>query len=471
MEYDVIVIGGGPAGLVASKIAAGFGKKTALIEKHLLGGDCTHMGCIPSKALLHSAKLFHESKHLQKYGLSGEVKLDASKLFEHVRSVVAEVYATETPEKFSDANLEVIIGAAKFLSKNSIEVNGQVLRAKKFLLATGARSATPTLEGLEDVAYLSNENVFELNEIPKSLTVIGTGAIGIELASAFNKLGTQVNVVLRQESILKKDEPELTEILMDILEGEGIRFFKSFSPKKVAKTSKGIVLTSQKDEQICAEKLLVATGRTPVTQGLDLEKAGIVYDVKGVKVNQYLQTSNPNIFAAGDIIGGFMFTHISEFEARTAMSNALLPFKKAINYEHIGWATFTDPELAHIGLTEEEAKKQGEIRVFKHYFKDSDRGYTDRAKEGLAKFICDKKGYLLGAHILGHRAGDIINEAQVIKEQKIPFYKIATSIHIYPTYNDIIRQCAKKAYINHITNHPVIKLVKSIQGLFKKEKK
>ena len=305
-KYDVIIIGGGPAGLVASKVLIAFGKKVAIVEAHKLGGDCTHTGCVPSKTLLKAAKAVYDAQHLEKYGVTlKSLELDTSNVLQHVRSVVDEIYAHETPEVFKTFGIDTIEGYANFTSSTTIEVSGVSYEAKEFIIATGSRPSLPNIEGIESVNYLTNENIFTLEQIPNSMIIVGTGVIAIEMATAFNRLGSKVSIVSRSSGILKGNDSEMTQILLSQLKHEGIQFIDGATFNHI-KEDGGVVLNITRDgkeEELHASKILFATGRTPNTN-LGLEEAGVAYDAKGVKVNDKLQTTNPNIYA----MGGCLYT-------------------------------------------------------------------------------------------------------------------------------------------------------------------
>ncbi len=469
-KYDVIIIGGGPAGLVASKILVAFGKKTAIVERAKLGGDCTHSGCVPSKTLLKSAKAFYDAKNLNKYGLNvNELVVDTSNVLKHVRSVVDEIYSHETPEIFEGFGVNIIEGNAKFKSKNEIIVNDKEYYSNKFIIASGARAAIPNIKGLEDIDFLTNENIFLQKRIPKSMIVLGTGAIGIEMAMAFNRLGTTVTLLSRSDGILKNSDEELSNILLEFLGDEGIDFINNVSFSKIEenKDEKTIYLSQNKKEIIIsADEILVATGRV-ANIDMNLQNTNVQYDQKGIKVNEYLQTSEPNIYAIGDVSTKYKFTHIAEQEAIVASSNIGLPIKKKISYEHIGWCVYSDPELAQIGLTAKEAtlKYSDEVQTYKFEYKNSDRGYTDVDKIGMIKISVLKNGKIVGASILGSRAGELIHQLQLAKTFDITFDKLSKIVYLYPTYSDIIKQPAKQFYINKLLNNKFLKFLKKIKSL------
>jgi pyruvate/2-oxoglutarate dehydrogenase complex dihydrolipoamide dehydrogenase (E3) component len=469
-KFDVIIIGGGPAGLVASKILVAFGKKTAIVERAKLGGDCTHSGCVPSKTLLKSAKAYYDAKNITKYGLSSnEISIDTTNVLSHVRSVVDEIYSHEIPEIFEKAGVNIIEGSASFINKSEIDVNGKTYYSSKFIIATGARAQIPNIEGLKDISYLTNENIFLQEKIPESLIVIGTGAIGIEMATAFNRLGSKVTILSRSNGILKSSDEELSEILLEQLKKENIDFFGNVSFEKVSENSgvKTIVVKQNSEEKIInAQEILIATGRAPNVD-LDLDNASVVFDDKGIKVNEYLQSSNENIYAIGDVSTKYKFTHIAEQEAIVSASNIALPINKKMSYDNIGWCVYSDPELAQIGLTPKDANEQyhEDVQTYKFEYKNSDRGYTDVDKIGLIKVSVLKNGKIVGASILGSRAGELIHQLQLAKTFDITFDKLSKMVYLYPTYADIIKQPAKQFYINKLLNNKFLKFLKKAKAL------
>ena len=470
-KFDVIIIGGGPAGLVASKILVAFGKKTAIVERAKLGGDCTHSGCVPSKTLLKSAKAVYDAKYLSKYGLnSNTLDIDTSNVLSHVRGVVDEIYAHETPEIFEKAGVNIIEGEATFKSPNEIIVNDKVYHASKFIVATGASASIPNIEGLKAISYLTNENVFLQESIPKSMIIIGTGAIGIEMATAFNRLGTKVTLLSRSTGILKSSDDELSSILLKQLILEGIEFINKVNFIKVEENDTLKLITIDQNgvqKVLSAQELLLASGRVP-NVNFGLENAQVNYDAKGIKVDAYLKTSNENIYAIGDVSTQYKFTHIAEQEAIVAASNIGLPINKKMSYEHIGWCVYSDPELAQIGLTPKEADSQygDEVKTYKLEYKNSDRGYTDVDKVGMIKVSVLNGGRIVGASILGTRAGELIHQLQLAKTFNISFDKLSKMVYLYPTYSDIIKQPAKKFYINKLLNNKALKFLKAAKGFF-----
>jgi len=470
-DYDLITIGAGAGGFVSSKVAAGFGKKVAMIEKNLLGGECTNVGCVPSKALLKAAAVAHQARHLRNYGLdtAGDLVVSGKHAMRYARKAVRKVYDSHPAEAFEKLGINVLFGAPRFLDSHRIEINGKTISSKYFMICTGSSASLPQLDGLASVPYYTNENLFEIDEMPTSLLVLGAGPVGIEMAQAFHRLGAPATVVAKYDRILRHEDRELSGMLENRLVEEGIRFVHEARSVKVSPGGAGIVLTAERNgaaEDLTAAALLVAVGRKPNTDGLDLEKAGVRFGPKGVVTDRYLRTTNPNIFACGDVVGPYQFSHMTEYQAITATRNMFLPFKKKVNYDTVVWGTFTDPELAHAGMTEEEAREQygEEVRIYRMGYGDMDRGRTDSTEFGMAKYIVGSTGKLLGAHILGERAGDIIHEAQLIRHLGLPFSTLASMIHIYPTYTDMVRQPAKRYYIDRLRENPLVKLAATVFG-------
>ncbi|MBK5252661.1 MAG: FAD-dependent oxidoreductase [Peptostreptococcaceae bacterium] len=463
-DYDCIIIGGGAAGLSAAFTTKGFGRKTALVEKNRIGGECTWMGCIPSKTLIKVAGEFNAVNNMGEFGIkTDELRIDTKSVMKHVRETIELVYASETPEKLNEAGIDVLEGEAKFEDSHHLNIDGETVSFDKAIICTGTRPEIPSVGGLDEAGVLTNETIFELEELPRSIAIIGAGAIAIEMAQALSRLGIRVTIIQRSGRILKKEEPELSEILMRRLETEGVRFVLNAEITSVSEKLGHKVLSiriPEGEETFETEAILVATGRFVDLKKLNPEKAGVVYDGKGIKVNEQMQTSVSGIYAAGDVTGPWRFSHMAYYQGITAGRNASIPIKKKMDYSTVGWCLFTDPELAHLGLTEEEAQakcgKKG-CRVFVEKYDNLDRAITDHTKQGLVKVITDKRGKILGAHILGSRAGEIMHELSVLKGLDQPFYKLNDIIHVYPTYSDILRKLAQKAYIEKLSEQPIIK--------------
>lgn len=465
-DYDLIVIGGGSAGLVAAKLANGLGKKVALVEKRKLGGDCTWFGCIPSKTLIKSAYIAHQMTRLKEFGLKPDsaVELNTDNVMTHVRAVVQADADSHPPESFEAEGIDILFGTLKFLDSHRIKLAEREISSNKFVICTGSHPFVPPIEGIDQVPYLTNETIFDLVKLPKSMIILGGGPIGSEMCCAMNRLGVKVTVVEKADHILSREEDELACRLMDMLKAEGVEFLTKRQVTKLSKQNDQIVATvldnQDNTDQVSAESILIAVGRRPNLEDLELEKAGVEFDQRGIKVDRFLRTTARNIYAAGDVVPPYLFTHIAEYEAVIATTNACLPIKRKTNYENVLWCTFTDPELAHAGLTEQQARQRygDKVRVYRWEHKDVDRAKTDLAQNGLSKFVCDKKGKLLGIHILGHGAAELMHEAQLAKSIGLSFSKIASVIHAYPSYSDAVRQPAKRCYIDNLQKNLLIRL-------------
>jgi pyruvate/2-oxoglutarate dehydrogenase complex dihydrolipoamide dehydrogenase (E3) component len=446
--YDILVIGGGAAGLTASKTAHGLGKRVALLEKtDRLGGECTWTGCIPSKALIKTAEVAYYTKQLDQYGLRMQqpFALDTSRVMSYVRSIIQDDYQSHMPEKIRSLGIDVLFGTIQFLDDHHLQLDERTISFNKAIITTGSHPFVPPIEGLDSVPYLTNVNLFHLKQLPQSMIILGGGAIGAEMASALNRLGVAITMIEMNDRILPKEDAELVVLLTDTLLKEGVTIRTGMQVTNVKQDGDGVRVIAKDSRgaqhELQSEKLLVAVGRRPTIEGLGLEAVGVQTNTRGIVVNTKLQTTVKNIYAAGDVVGPYQFSHMAWYQAVVATRNAIVPiFKQKLNYADVIWATFTAPELASAGLTEEQAReKYGDtIIVHRKPYAEIDRAVTDRTKNGLAKFICNKKGYLIGIHILGARAGDIIHEAQLIKAFKKRFESLHSVIHAYPTYAELI---------------------------------
>lgn len=469
-DYDLVVIGGGAGGITSAMLSTGLGKKTLILDKHKFGGECTWSGCVPSKALLHSAKAAMFLKDHRKFGLSvgGGIKVNSRGVMKNVRETIADVYKGETTEYFQSKGIDAEEDAdVSFIDTHRIQVNSREITSDKFIITTGSSPFVPPVQGLNKIKYYTNENIFTMQKFPSSMIIMGGGPIGIELASAFNRLGVIVTIIEMAPVILIREDAELAGILAGILKSEGVKILTGCEVVRVEKGKKTAVVykSDGKEEKISGEALLVAVGRKPNTENLGLERIGVKHDRRGIAVSRYLRTSVKNIYAAGDVVGPYQFSHMANYQAITAVSNAFLPVKKKINYNHVPWCTYTNPEFAHSGMTEDEARKEhGSVKIFRALFSGIDRARTDKTENGIAKIICNKKGKILGIHILGERAGEIMHEAHLAKSLGIPVHKLNSVIHAYPTYSEILKQIGREAYIDKIQNNIFIKLIKAIRG-------
>jgi pyruvate/2-oxoglutarate dehydrogenase complex dihydrolipoamide dehydrogenase (E3) component len=451
--FDIVIVGGGAAGFVAAKFALGVGKKVAIVEKERLGGECTWTGCVPSKALIRLARSGMDSN-----------------IMDEVRAVRQKIYDTHTPEMFEKMGIKVFVGVAKFINNKELVVGETKIKAKKFIISTGSSPFVPPIDGLSETPYLTNQNFFDLKNLPKSLLILGGGPIGTELSSALVKLGVAVSVVEMQKHILSREDEELALMLQEKLIKDGVKIYTQTKAIRVEKKDAQIVLYCQDENEkeiiLSAETLLVATGRKPNLDGLALESAGVEYDRRSIKTNKKLQTSQKNIYACGDVVGPYQFSHMAEYQAIIAARNSLFPWYKKVNYENKTWVTFCDPELASVGLNEKLAREifGDRVRVYKIDYSSIDRAIVDNKTFGRAKFICDKKGNLLGAQILGPRAGEIIQEVQFGKTMGINFAKFDNVIHAYPTYCDLVKKAARACRIDLIKNNFFVKLLRKATG-------
>lgn len=438
VKYDIIVIGGGSGGLVVAAAAAQLKAKVALIERDRLGGDCLWFGCVPSKSLIHASRIAYQVKNAAKFGIyTHPPEIEFPKAIGHVQQVIANIQPHDSPERFRSLGVEVIFGEGKFIDAKTFEVDDKKLTARAFVIATGSRPTIPPIEGLKSVGFLTNEQVFSLQKRPNSLAIIGAGPIGCELGQAFSRLGSEVTIISSKSQILPKEDPEAAQVVQAQFESEEINILNEARAEKVEIVNGKKQLTASK-KIITVDEILVSAGRMPNIESLNLEAAGVEVRKKGIVVNDKLQTSNSKIYACGDVIGGYQFTHVAGYEAVVVLTNALFfPISKA-NYRVIPWATFTDPELARVGLTEQQAKERygDDIYVLKQDFANVDRAQAEAATNGFAKIITKANGQILGAHIVGASAGELIHEVVLAMSNKLPVSAL-TGIHIYPTLSEV----------------------------------
>lgn len=448
-RYNVVVIGAGAGGLVSSAAAAGLGAHVALIESHLLGGDCLNVGCVPSKALLRCAHVAHSARQAHEYGVRVEsVAVDFPAVMERMRRLRAQIAPNDSAQRYAGLGVDVFIGRARFSGRNSVEVNGKTLTFAKAIVATGGTAAIPAIPGLSQVPYLTNATIFNLTELPRHLAVIGAGPIGMELAQAFRRFGAAVTVFCRGQA-LPKEDPEAARLVIASMERDGVVFQGCTEYSRIergrGKTPIHIVVqTAAGERTVKCDALLVATGRKPSVLDLGLGLAGVDYDARaGISVNDRLQTSNPNIYAVGDVASRYQFTHMADFMARMVIRNALFLGRDQYSRLLVPWATFTDPEVAHVGLYEHDLKERGiEYTTYARHLHDVDRAILEGQTEGFVK-IHVKKGSdkILGATIVGPHAGDMISELTVAMQADVGLGRLASMIHPYPTTAEAIRQC------------------------------
>lgn len=446
-KYDIAIVGGGAAGLVAGVASGAVGARTAMIEREdRLGGECSWTGCVPSKALIHQASLAYECSHNL-----GENPMDK------VRDIIQKASkASKAKGLLEGYGVDIYHGSPGFKDNHTLELDdGTIIEAGKYIICTGSSARIPDLEGLTE-GYLTNQNVWDLPGLPESMLIIGGGPIGTELAQAFHRLGTKVTLLQSRDRLLPRDDEELARELTEYLIAEGIDIRLNTRIGKVEKNNRGWIVDVG-GEKLQGQHLLIALGRKANTEGLNLEAAEVEYNAEGIIVNRHMRTSARNIWAAGDCTGGLRFSHIAEIEAKAAVRNALFPLNSRVDYQGSPWATFTDPELAHLGLTEEECRaKNYRYNLYSQEFAGDDRAITDGETRGKVKIIASPLGKILGVHILGPRAGELINEFILAYRKGLRLYEIGLTIHVYPTLGMAVQR-ATDDWFSQMAEKPLIK--------------
>jgi len=471
-RYDLIIIGGGSAGLTAATTAAALGASVALLDRSRLGGECLYTGCVPSKALLHVAHLVARIRSAAALGLDVQLSdIPFAAVAERVQRAIRDVYIeSDAPEHYIARGIDVAFGEMRFISPSALSVNGQHVTARRFLLSTGSRPRIPAIPGLAEAAFLTNETVFDLRQLPKRLAVIGGGPIGCELGQAFARLGSNVTIFQRPERLIPKDEPEASALLRDCLAADGVAVWTRAEVTGVTRRGDERIIAVRATEgnaEVAVDAILVAVGRRPSTHGLDLVAAGVpVDDQRGVVVDRSLRTNNRRIFAAGDVIGGYRFTHAAALQARVAVRNALFPGRAKLDERVMPWATFTDPEVAHVGLTEAEARQRhgDRVRCVTQPFRAVDRAITDQETTGYVKLVATKDGKLLGAQMVGAGAGEHINELAVALQHRLTLADLAATTHVYPTLALAIQQAAGAYSLDRTARRLAVRVLRAVAG-------
>jgi pyruvate/2-oxoglutarate dehydrogenase complex dihydrolipoamide dehydrogenase (E3) component len=472
-DYDVVIIGVGSGGMIAGEVAAKMGVKAALVERHRVGGDCLWTGCVPSKALLASAKAAHTVRHADAYGLSvnAAVESDTAGVWNRIRRIQEEIAETDdSPDKYKPLGVDLLVGEAAFDGLHRVRVGERVIACRFALVCTGSRPAAPTIDGLPNVGYLTSENVFELERAPQSLLIVGGGPIGVEMAQGMNRLGVTTTVLQRASRILERDEPELADILLRKLRSEGVTVelgveLLSAERDGSEKVVKGRV--GEKDVVWRAEEVLVAAGRMPNIESLNLDRVGVRTGRRGIVVDENLRTTAGWIYAAGDCVGRFLFTHNAAADAVTALRNMFFPGSaKAAGI--VPWTTFTDPELAHVGMTEAEGKKKlgrDGYRVYEWELSHSDRARAEGATEGRIIAVTDSKFKVVGAHILAPSAGEMISQFTLALNQGLRLTPdFGNLIQVYPTFSTSVSQLAAEATYGQLQK-PFLQTLRRINSL------
>ena len=446
-RYNLVVIGGGPAGLVAAAGAAGCGARVALVERQLMGGDCLNFGCVPSKALINAARRAAGMRGHETSGLSATgVQIDFAAAMQRLRRLRSEIGAHDSVRRFTSLGVDVFLGSGHFTSPDTLKVNETELLFHSAVIATGARAATPPIPGLASVNALTNETVFSLTELPARLAIIGGGPIGCEMAQSFARLGSQVSLIESSPGILPREDPEAAAIVQARLQQDGVNLLSSAQGLQLAPGANGTILVTLDSmgvkHDLTVDHLLLAAGRAPNIEGLNLEAAGVRYDRTGVLVDDMLRTTNRRVFAAGDICSRYQFTHSADFMARTVIQNALFFGRKKMSQLIIPWATYTSPEIAHVGLTAAQAQARGlKITTYTQSLSAVDRALLDGETDGMVRVhVRQGTDQIVGATIVAEHAGDMISEITLAMTHKIGLDGIAATIHPYPTQAEAIRK-------------------------------
>ncbi len=458
-RYHLVVIGAGPAGLVAAAGAAGLGAKVALIERHRLGGDCLNYGCVPSKALIKSARVAATVRDAQRFGVQvpDGTRVDFSVVMQRMRELRAALAPHDSAERFRSLGVDVYFGSGRFTGRESIEVAGQTLRFRRALIATGACAAIPPIPGLADVGFVTNETILSLAELPQRLTVIGAGPIGCELAQAFARFGSHVTLIASGPQVLSKEDADAGQIVESALRHDGVDIRKAARVVRAERDGAAkrlIVQTDGAESVVFADELLVAVGRAPNVESLNLDQAGITFDSRdGVRVDDHLRTTNRAVFAAGDVCSRFQFTHAADAMARIVLQNALFPGRGKCSSLVIPRCTFTDPEIACVGMTETEAAACDiKVEVLREEMSHIDRAFLDGETSGFAKVLLRAgSDEILGATIVASNAGDMINEITLAMTARLGLGSIAKTVHPYPTQAEILKRLADQAQRRRLT--------------------
>jgi pyruvate/2-oxoglutarate dehydrogenase complex dihydrolipoamide dehydrogenase (E3) component len=466
-EYDLIVIGAGSGGLSAAPFAAKLGARVALVEKYQPGGDCLYTGCVPSKALIRVARVAWEMRRAADYGLEPhQPRVDLGRVMAHVQDVIQRVYQFENPETLARAGVHLVTGEARFLDAHTVRVGAATLRGEHFLVCTGSRAAVPPIPGLDETGFLTYDELFNLTELPGHLLIVGAGPIGMEMGQAFRRLGSEVTMFQRSKRLLSMADPDCSEALAGLLRGEGVRFHLGATLDRVEKLD-GRIVVSAGGERIAGDALLVAAGRRPNVERLDLERAGVAYGPRGIPVDEHLRTNQHHIYACGDVLGEQQFTHYAGMQGYVAVRNALLPGKRVGVLERVPWTIFTDPEVARAGLTEPEARERhgSDVRVTRWPMERIDRAQTEEDVSGFLKVVHKPNGEILGAHIVAARAGEMIHEYIVAMARGLKFGDLSGPLHVYPTYSIGTQQAAAAWKTENLLGSAAGRLISTVARL------
>jgi pyruvate/2-oxoglutarate dehydrogenase complex dihydrolipoamide dehydrogenase (E3) component len=470
-KYDLCVIGAGSAGLSVAAGASQLGLKTALIERSKMGGDCLNTGCVPSKSLLQAAKTAYTFRKSEKFGVKSlEPEIDFAAVKDHVHEIIKAIEPNDSQERFEGLGVAVIRDQARFLDRHTVEAGTRVIRARYFVIAAGSRAVIPPIEGLDPDKVFTNENIFDLREKPEHLVIIGGGPIGTEMAQAHLRLGARVSV-LDIGTILPKDDPELTAILRKGLIEEGLELYEGVNIQNVRHGKHKVIIRVEKEGEefeVAGTHLMVAAGRRPNTDTLDLERAGVKYGRRGIETDKRLRSSQKHVLAAGDIAGGPQFTHVAGYHAGIIIRNIAFKIPAKVNYKALPWVTYTDPELANVGMTQSMADKEygkDNIRTVSWSFKENDRAWTERRTEGLIKVTAKKNGKILGAAITGANAGELIGLWALAISKGMKIGGITGVIIPYPTLGEVSKRAAGEWFTASLFSERTRKIVRILQKI------
>jgi pyruvate/2-oxoglutarate dehydrogenase complex dihydrolipoamide dehydrogenase (E3) component len=466
LNCDLCIIGAGSGGLSVARRASQMGAFVVLIERSKMGGDCLNYGCIPSKSLIAAERAAKTVQNSKIFGIEPNgFSVNFQQVYDHIQTVIDEIAVFDSVERFKKLGVTVIKGTGRFVNKKEVQVNDTIISAKYFVVATGASPFIPPFSGLQAINYSTNETIFDLKEQPKHLLIIGGGTIGCEIAQAYLSLGTSVSLIQRSQ-ILFKDEPELTEIARNQLIQDGLALYENADITNIVQQEKEIQIEfkhQNETKQIFGSHLLIATGRRPNLKNLNLELAGIQYTERGVQVDKRLRSTNKRVFVVGDAVGSYQFTHIADYHAGIVIRNTLFHLPIKVNDTVVPWAIYTDPELAHVGLSENEARQQFKnVRILTSYFANNDRAHTERNTQGFIKVVTSKKGKIVGVSIAGHAAGELINLWSLVMSQNLKINSIANLIIPYPTRSEISKRVAESFYTPLLFSDTTRKWIKRI---------
>lgn len=450
IHCDLAIIGAGAAGLSLAAVAAQLGVKVVLLEHGKMGGDCLNYGCVPSKSLLAAAKAFWQATHAQHLGVYAQgVHLNFEKVMQHVRQVIDTIAPNDSVTRFTALGVQIVLSTARFIDKQTIAAGDCLIRSKRIVIATGSSPFIPSITGIDDVKYYTNETIFTLKKLPEHLLVIGGGPIGCELAQAFSMLGSTVTI-LESAAILPKDEPDCVDIVRKGLVKTGAAIYEGVVVKSLATKGDDIIIQFEKETKsmvVRGSHVLIATGRQANIRSLDLEKAGVDYTPKGIVVDSRLRTGNKKIYAIGDVASAMQFTHVASYQAGIVLKNILFRLPAKNSYRAVPWVTYTSPQLAHVGLSSSQAKSEGiNIISSESLFADNDRAQTEGETEGKIKVYTDKKGRILGATIVGSKADDLIYPWVIAINEKKTLRSFTDSIAPYPTFSEASKRVASQFY-------------------------